>query len=68
MSVKQPYDIVTEGVFKGWMIAPDVGNFNSLVGPYYYQSDDRANIKVAFQAQKHHLNAGGSVHGGCLLT
>jgi uncharacterized protein (TIGR00369 family) len=39
-----------------------------LVGPYYYQADDPAKVKVGFQAEKRHLNGGGSVHGGCLLT
>jgi len=62
------YEKVTEGDFAGWIMAPESDSFNGLVGPYYYQTDDPANVKVAFKAEKRHLNGGGTVHGGCLLT
>jgi len=62
------YEKITEGEFAGWLRAPESDTFNGLVGPYYYQSDDPANVKVAFKAEKRHLNGGGTVHGGCLLT
>ncbi|HVZ29017.1 MAG TPA: PaaI family thioesterase [Asticcacaulis sp.] len=61
-------ETVTSGVFAGWVLADINDNFNALVGPYYYQADDPAKVKVGFQAEKRHLNGGGSVHGGCLLT
>lgn len=61
-------ETVTDGVFAGWVLADINDNFNALVGPYYYQADDPAKVKVGFQAEKRHLNGGGSVHGGCLLT
>ncbi len=64
-------EAVTEGDFAGWMKqtgGPGGEGFNALVGPYYYQADDITNIKVGFKAEARHLNAGGSVHGGCLLT
>ena len=61
-------DTVSEGEFAGWVMEANREGFNGLVGPYYYLPDDPTNIKVAFKAEKHHLNAGGSVHGGCLLT
>jgi acyl-coenzyme A thioesterase 13 len=59
---------VTEGEFAGWTVAEINENFNALVGPYYYQTDDAGKVKVAFKAEKRHLNGGGSIHGGCLLT
>ena len=62
------YEKITEGEFAGWLRAPESDTFNGLVGPYYYQSDDPANVKVAFKAEKRHLTGGGTVHGGCLLT
>jgi len=62
------YEKITEGDFAGWVVAPESDTFNGLVGPYYYQSDDPAKVKVAFKAEKRHLNGGGTVHGGCLLT
>jgi uncharacterized protein (TIGR00369 family) len=61
-------ETVTSGAFAGWVLADINDNFNALVGPYYYQADDPAKVKVGFQAEKRHLNGGGSVHGGCLLT
>jgi uncharacterized protein (TIGR00369 family) len=61
-------ETVKDGVFAGWLLADINDNFNALVGPYYYQADNPAKVKVGFQAEKRHLNGGGSVHGGCLLT
>ncbi|ESQ81623.1 hypothetical protein AEAC466_20830 [Asticcacaulis sp. AC466] len=61
-------ETVTEGDFAGWVMEPNREGFNGLIGPYYYQAEDPANVKVAFKAEKHHLNGGGTVHGGCLLT
>ncbi len=62
------HEVVPEGEFAGWVLSPFNENFNGLVGPYYYRADDPANVKVAFKAEKRHLNGGGSIHGGCLLT
>ena len=60
--------IVTEGDFAGWTVAEVNENFNALVGPYYYRQEADGKIKVAFKAEKRHLNGGGTIHGGCLLT
>ncbi|MGZ3304635.1 MAG: PaaI family thioesterase [Asticcacaulis sp.] len=59
---------VSEGELAGWQKAEPGDTFNGLVGAYYYDASDTGNIRVAFKAEKHHLNGGGSVHGGCLLT
>ncbi|MBW8882464.1 MAG: PaaI family thioesterase [Asticcacaulis sp.] len=59
---------VTEGDFADWQRAEPGDTFNGLIGAYYYDTSDPANVKVAFKAEKRHLNGGGSVHGGCLLT
>ena len=61
-------DPTRDAAFEGWQEAEAGDTFNGLVGPYYYQGDAPGNIKAAFRAEKHHLNQGGSVHGGCLLT
>ena len=68
MADERKLETVGEGEFAGWILSPFNENFNGLVGPYYYRADDPANVKVAFKAEKRHLNGGGSVHGGCLLT
>ncbi len=57
-----------EGDFAGWFYNPEPVGFNGLVGRYYYRGDTPGKIEMAFQAEKQHLNMGGSVHGGCLLT
>lgn len=54
--------------FAGWQRAEAGDTFNGLIGAYYYDLSDPASAKVAFRAEKRHLNGGGSVHGGCLLT
>ena len=61
-------ETLSEGEFVGWSREVNREGFNGLVGAYYYQADDPANLKVAFKAGKDHLNGGGTVHGGCLLT
>jgi len=67
MSADDPTRI-HDGDFAGWQRAEPGDTFNGLIGAYYYQTDDPANVKVAFRAEKRHLNGGGTVHGGCLLT
>jgi len=62
------FETVSEGEFAGWTTEPNREGFNGLVGQYYYLADDPDNVKVGFKAEKQHLNGGGSVHGGCLLT
>lgn len=59
---------VSEGEFAGWVVSEPAENFNGLVGPYYYRQDAAGKVEVAFKAEKRHLNGGGTVHGGCLLT
>lgn len=63
-------DLITveDGEFAGWSRSESNESFTGHVGPYYYKSDDNGHFKVAFKAEKHHLNGGGTVHGGCLLT
>jgi uncharacterized protein (TIGR00369 family) len=61
-------NICTDGAFAGWHKAGSTSTFNGLVGPYYYLMQDGRAVKVGFEAKEHHMNGGGSVHGGCLLT
>lgn len=68
MSADNPKPVISEGEFAGWQRAEPGDTFNGLIGAYYYDTSDAANVKVAFKAEPRHLNGGGSVHGGCLLT
>ncbi|MBR9824552.1 MAG: PaaI family thioesterase [Alphaproteobacteria bacterium] len=58
--------IATEGEFKGWEYWPEEA-FESRAGPFYRMIDEEGVIG-AFRAETRHMNAGGSVHGGCLMT
>lgn len=58
--------IHTEGEFKGWQYWPEEP-FESHVGPFYRTVDEEGVIG-AFRAERKHMNAGGVVHGGCLMS
>ncbi|WP_291890739.1 PaaI family thioesterase [Maricaulis sp.] len=58
--------IQTEGEFKGWQYWPEEP-FESHVGPFYRTVDEEGVIG-AFRAERKHMNAGGVVHGGCLMS
>lgn len=59
-------DIATEGEFAGWSTwRSEAFEFGS--GPFYFRNDDQGSVS-AFRAEAKHMNMGGSVHGGCLMT
>jgi uncharacterized protein (TIGR00369 family) len=68
MSAFMNRELITDGPFKGWYEAGPTSTFNGLVGPYCYQMENNQAVKLGFIAMDHHMNGGGSVHGGCLLT
>lgn len=51
-----------------WTKAQPTNTFNGLVGPYYYLMEEGRAVKMAFKVEQQHMNGGGSVHGGCLMT
>ncbi len=58
--------IATDGEFAGWEYWPEE-EFESRAGPFYRTIDEQG-VLGAFRAESRHMNAGGSVHGGCLMT
>lgn len=58
---------VTEGEFKGWRTWPEEPFEHDTAGPFYMRTDENGPV-AAFRAQRKHMNAGGVVHGGCLMT
>src|SRR3712207_7856955 len=50
----------------GWTMFTDEA-FEGMVGPFYYRADGDG-ARCAFRAEARHLNAGGRMHGGCLMT
>ncbi|MEM8617980.1 MAG: hypothetical protein AAGF20_13730, partial [Pseudomonadota bacterium] len=59
--------LVTEGEFKGWKTWPQEPFEHDTAGPYYLREDDQGMV-AAFRAARKHMNAGGVVHGGCLMS
>lgn len=59
--------IVTEGEFAGWHYWPG-DHYEVHSGPYFFRKEADGQVRCAFRVASKHLNGGGSVHGGCLLT
>ena len=56
----------TSGEFEGWSYWPD-DPFEARAGPFYLGRDADGPV-CAFRVGEGHLNAGGVVHGGCLMA
>ena len=59
---------VTDGEFKGWFTWPGEPFEHDTAGPFYMRQDEDGSMVAAFRAQRKHMNAGGVVHGGALMT
>jgi uncharacterized protein (TIGR00369 family) len=58
---------ITEGEWAGWRNwAADPFEDNN--GPFVYREEEGGKIRCAFRAEKKHMNGGGFMHGGCLMT
>ena len=57
----------TEGEFAGWSYWSDEPYESETVGRFYFRTDEAGPV-VAFRSERKHMNAGGRVHGGCLLS
>lgn len=60
-------DLVTEGEFKDWVTWAGEAFEHDTAGPFYFRTDEQGTV-AAFRAQAKHMNQGGVVHGGCLMT
>jgi uncharacterized protein (TIGR00369 family) len=58
---------VAEGEFAGWKNWPH-DPFESRSGPFYYRAEADGAVVCAFRAEDRHMNGGGFMHGGCLMT
>ena len=60
---------VAEGAWAGWSFYPGGDPFEDLAGPFYFKADAGDGRPVcAFRAERKHLNGGGFLHGGCVMT
>lgn len=58
---------VTEGEWAGWKLW-STDPFELLAGPFYTRAGDDGRPICAFRAERKHMNGGGFMHGGCMLT
>ena len=59
--------VVADGEFAGWLNwAHDA--FETRAGPFYYRVGEDGEAVCAFRAEQKHMNGGGFMHGGCLMT
>lgn len=58
---------ITEGEWAGWRLWSG-DPFERLAGPFYSRKEAAGGMVCAFRAELKHMNGGGFMHGGCLLT
>ncbi|HLK25489.1 MAG TPA: PaaI family thioesterase [Caulobacteraceae bacterium] len=58
---------VASGEWAGWSTY-GAEPFEDHAGPFYVRLDENGRVVCAFRADKHHMNGGGFMHGGCLMT
>ena len=58
---------ITEGEWAGWS-SWQSDAFEQRAGPFYERFDAEGRGTCAFRAEPRHMNGGGFMHGGCLLT
>ncbi len=59
--------LIESGEWAGWRQWQN-DNFEMHAGPFYWRIEDDGRVVNRFIVEPHHLNGGGAVHGGCLLT
>jgi acyl-coenzyme A thioesterase 13 len=61
-------ELVKEGEFAGWWRFSTRDTFDEIAGPFYFRRGEDGKARCAFRAQQKHMNAGGRMHGGALMT
>jgi uncharacterized protein (TIGR00369 family) len=75
MSDERPVDpppggpvVITEGPFAGWMTwSGGADPFETANGPFCFRVD-AGRVRCGFEPRREHLNGGGSIHGGALMS
>ena len=61
--------ILAEGPFAGWTTWSNGADpFESVIGPFCFRAEADGRARCAFQPTTHHLNGGGTIHGGALMS
>ena len=59
--------LVAKGEWAGWHVWQSDA-FEQRAGPFYEREEVSGQRVSAFRAEKRHMNGGGFMHGGCLMT
>ena len=59
--------MVTEGEFSGWRYW-EGDPYENRSGPFFMRRVEDGSYVSAFRAEDRHMNGGGFMHGGCLMT
>ena len=57
-------DLISEG-YQTW---GNVDAFEDMIGPFFYRKLDDGQYNSAFVSESRHLNGGGKLHGGLLMS
>jgi uncharacterized protein (TIGR00369 family) len=60
--------VVKQGEWAGWSYYPGGDPFEDLAGPFYWKTGDDGRPVCAFRPERKHMNGGGFMHGGCIMT
>jgi acyl-coenzyme A thioesterase PaaI-like protein len=58
---------VTDGEWAGWSCYPGGDPFEDHAGPFYFRDGPDGPV-CAFRAERKHMNGGGFLHGGLVMT
>lgn len=59
---------MAEGEWAGWKTYIGGDPFEDHAGPFYWKTEADGRPVCAFRAERKHMNGGGSMHGGCIMT
>jgi acyl-coenzyme A thioesterase 13 len=61
--------VLTEGPFAGWTTWSNGADpYETAIGPFCFRVGDDGAALSAFEPKPHHLNGGGTIHGGALMS
>lgn len=52
----------------GYQVWGDDDPFEALIGPFYLKQSEDGTYKSAFYSERRHVNNGGALHGGLLMS
>ena len=61
-------EVVAEGPLQGWTTWRNIDPFEARAGPFFHRVGEDGRTTALLEVGPDHLNAGGFVHGGCLLA